>query len=198
MGRLLSTSLSDFVLAVAAWKSTIQAMPISLCGAAGFCLIGIAATMGSVRFFQAYPSNKLIQVHKLFSWISSFLGMSLLAAAYHKTDGSDTTSNVHLAASFTMLAMHPLLQKELCDQISDIMGGASLVSILGLSIIYFNPYGILGSSLFVVAALVIGTEGYIWKFPRVDLFHYVLVIAVIALTLGLTKQPLPVYYKEGT
>ena len=50
-------------------------------------------------------------------------------------------------------------------------------------------------SVFVgVAGLIVGTDGHISIVPRVDIFHYVLVIATLSLMQGLRRGPEPVFF----
>lgn len=45
--------------------------------------------------------------------------------------------------------------------------------------------GVVGAALYVISGVVIGTEGKIGSFKRVDLFHYGLVVSNLLLALGL-------------
>ena len=71
----------------------------------------------------------------------------------------------------------------------------AMLTVLLQSFVNFNLYGIIGVTLFAIAALIVKTEGTIFFLLRVDVFHYMLAVANVALLKGLlVLSDLPDYY----
>ncbi len=64
--------------------------------AAGFALMGIAATLGSLKFAQSRPSSNVTSLHKMFTEWSAFAGTSLVAAGFYLRTSDDMGALVHL------------------------------------------------------------------------------------------------------
>ena len=197
MSRQLSTAISDGFLAIISLHASLQVLGISLSGFVAFVIIGIAATFGTVRFTFANPSKDLIAYHQYMAWLGSVIGTPYLAAAFHKLENSVFISNIHLASGFALLVLQSFLSKKVKDISTEVVSSAAVLSLIGICLFSLNMTGAIGGACYVIAGLAIGTSGKLHGIPRVDLFHYVLVIANIALMMGLQRDPQPVYYKAS-
>jgi len=108
-------------------------------------------------------------------------------------------SNIILALALAIFLLERMTSlKEVARFAGEAIGPASMLGILGCSVSQFNGCGIVGVLLFAVAAVVVKTEGEMFSLKRVDLFHYVLVVATVALMKGLeVSNSLPdIYYRS--
>lgn len=196
MGRELSIALSDGVLAAAGWHAAFKLWPVTMMGSVSFALLAIAATLGSVRFALAAPSQSLLFYHLHIAWLVGVLGQPLLANYFLRQLGLSTAANILLACGFGVVIVRRHLSEDVRQGANMVISGASLLTILALNVTGFtwNPLAVIGVICFLVAGLVIKTDGKVLGFKRVDLFHYVLAVSVVAFEIGLTKSPTPVYY----
>lgn len=197
-GPFISTSISDAILALSAFHAALRLWPNNISGFLSFCLIGTAASCGVYRFALKSPSDQVIACHKYLSWLASVLGMPFMAAAYYRQEYISIFANGHVASGIAMVIARNYLTEDIRMTTTDLVSGGAVVSTLFLSIYYFNPFAIIGAAIYAVSGLVIGTSGELWGIPRVDLFHYGLVVGNIAFMCGLTRQIQPVYYKSAT
>lgn len=193
----MTTAFSDAVLALSAFHSSYQLYNETFFGFTGFLLIGFAATAGAIRFGQEFASKDMIGVHMYLSWLASILGISCLAAAYHRQATMYSIANGHLAAGITLTLLSSLLSERIHHYISEGVSSGAMLSLMVLCVVNFTPFGVIGGVVYTVAGLVIGTRGYWLGLPRVDWFHYALIIGNIALTMGLKGQEVPVFYRPS-
>lgn len=193
----LSTSLSDGFLALSALHACTRLIYKSVCGVLGFSLVGAAAGFGVFRFGIKSPSPGLVSQHKYMSWIASVLGMSFLAAAYYRQENMPVFANGHLALALALVILQRYLTESVCSLATEVVSGLAVLSMFVLNIFQFNAYGFIGAGLYIFSGLVVKTEGEIYCIPRVDIFHYFLVVANISLMLGLIETAAPIYYKPS-
>lgn len=190
-----STSVSDGVLAavtaVAVWNTFLSNY---FYASFGFLLVVAAACFGVVRFSQCRPSETLINWHRYMSWLAQCVGMTLIAASFTQHTSLSVATFFSLSSFAVVLLRDRVIPSHLCAQAGDLLGSVSVVSIFVFGCAKFNGFAIVGSSLMVVAGVVVKTEGQIGRFLRVDLFHYLLAIANIALMKGLMIHNLPAVY----
>ena len=191
----ISTSISDALLALSAFNACYNVASSSLNAMCGFFIIGAAATCGIYRFGCSAPSSNTVQFHQFLSWLASVLGMSLLAAAFHRYYLNIIIANVHAAAALALVLLQQHFAESHVMLITEALSSLAVISILILSILVFNPYAIIGAVLYIVAGLVVGTNGAMYGIPCVDIFHYVLLVGNIALLMGLTRPQSLVYYR---
>ena len=115
--------------------------------------------------------------------------MSLIAIAYCRCHNFTVIANIHMLVSLALVLLRSHLSKSILDKASELISSGAVVSTLLINLFMLNPYGTVGAVLYILAGLVIGTDGYMsgTRILRVDAFHYVLVIGNISLMLGLTK-----------
>ena len=195
MVRELSTAISDTAVALSAFNSAWRLRSIEPYAALGFLIIGSAASLGVLRFSQVDASDSLIGWHKYMAWVSACIGIPLISLSYLRQAGYIWFANGHLAASVATVIMKRFLSEEITKPCGDILGGAGVISILFCSIRDLNEHGILGTVAYASASLAVGTEGWLWGFKRVDIFHYLLAVGNIALMIGLSGSSSPIFYK---
>ena len=193
----LSTSISDGFLALSAIHACWRLFGSSLCGVIGFLLVGSAAACGVYRFAMKSPTKETTEVHKYMSWFATVVGMSYLSAAYYRHEDMSLFANIHVALAFALVLLKRYLTEKVCALASELTSGFEVVSMLLFSVFHFNPYGIIGSTLYIISGLVVKTKGQFHGIPRVDIFHYMLTVANISLMLGLTQVASPVYYRPS-
>ncbi len=113
----------------------------------------------------------------------------MLAAAY-----SLKTNYLEIHTAFAILAIVGpiisclgILKQEIVRESASTL---SIVSILVFSTLLshgnLNINGIIGSVLFALAGLAIGTDGHVfWRLRNIDLFHFVLAFGTIFLGAGI-------------
>lgn len=104
---------------------------------------------------------------------------------------------MHIAAALALILLQGQLPEDSLSKATEAVSSAAILSTLLLAALMFNPYGIIGSVLYVVAGIVVGTKGALYGVPCVDIFHYVLAIANIALMMGLARPQTLVYYRPA-
>ncbi len=192
-----STAVSDALLALSSFHASIVLSSTNVSGLGGFLFIGLAACCGVQRFCMKHPDEKSISRHTYLSWLASVLGLSCIAAAYYRSQGIPIVANAHIACAIAVVMLRSQLSENVLHVATEIVSSGAVVSTLLLSLLMFNPFGIIGAMVYAVAGLVIGTEGDLYGILRVDLFHYALVLGNIALMMGLTHEPSPVYYRPS-
>lgn len=197
MGRQYSTALSDLVLAYSALHAACSVISTNLYAFTGFMLICTAASLGVFRFASSKPSSQLLTWHKYMSWLSSVLGVSLIAIAYFRQFNLPTPANALASLAITLCILKPHLSEKVLSTASEIVSAIAILTIVLLNIFQLNALAVIGAGMYVVSGLVIGTEGEWHGIAKVDLFHYALVVGNIGLMMGLNVDPIPVYYNGG-
>ncbi|XP_058964090.1 uncharacterized protein [Pocillopora verrucosa] len=82
--RATSTAFSDFVLAGCSLYAALNVREVSGSAALGMVCVAIAASLGVLRFGVVFPNiqSKVIQLHKLLTWIAAVLGIPLIGAGF--------------------------------------------------------------------------------------------------------------------
>jgi hypothetical protein len=193
----ISTAISDAVLAASAFYAIYLLKGVNSLSQVGFFTIGMAATIGVFRFGLEDAHSQLIRAHKTLSWLARVLGMALISVSYCQKSDLQLLYQILLAISIALVVMSQFLAPSLMETFSEIVSSGSVAVMLLVNLFYFNPHGVLGAAGYVIAGLLIGVEGKFHGIPNVDLFHYALFFANIALALGLAKQPELIYYKKS-
>ena len=155
----------------------------------------MAATVGVVRFWQDQPSSTTVWLHELLSWLGGAVGTPCIAAGFYRKETIPHMANAHIASAMAIVIASRFLSKKVLGVAYEMVSTAAILSILGLCLKKFNPFGVIGAVLYAVAGLAVGVEGKRFSVPNIDLFHYLLTLANIALLMGLTKQEQLVYYR---
>lgn len=195
MARQISTSVSDGVLAVVTLQVAWQVTTYSLTAALGFLIIGAAASCGTMRFAHSQPSTALVEKHTYLSWLGQVAGLPCIAVATHRLNGVGWVANVHMATALAVVFLHSrVLSDKALHITTEIVGTGAVLSVLLLNVLTTNMFGILGTLMYAFSGLVIKTTGNWIGIPRVDLFHYALAVANVALMMGLQPRREPIYY----
>lgn len=192
---VFSTFLSDLILSLVslamAYRFVGKSSIPSRSALYGLGIIGISAGLGSIHFLGI---NTLDSIYRFFVGLSGTVGVALLGLAFfHFTfrSLSEKTFFLFIALAFVLylaftylypLAIYPT-----------VVGGISMFIILISSLVRFPRksnaavMGIIGSILFIVAGLVIGTKGSTGSILNVDIFHILLAIANYCIAEGIRK-----------
>ncbi|XP_060586830.1 uncharacterized protein LOC132742424 [Ruditapes philippinarum] len=177
MARQISTSVSDLILACSALYVTLSLFQDGyVFAASGLLIQGTAAGVGVVRFAMRRPeSSPVFRAHKLLSWLAATAGMGLIAYQF-------CTSYQVLLMSYIIISFSGLVtltsqfmdakNKQLFVQASS---GLALLTVLILSLLEWNVYGISAALTYIISGAVFGSDGVIFGVQRVDLLHYGLV-----------------------
>lgn len=197
MAPQYSTSLSDGVLVISALYTAVSVFSISSFASIGFLLMATAASIGVVRFSLDQPSNGLVTWHKFMSQLTASLGLPMIAVAYLR-HWKPSVAYLILIISLGFFAMQRYLSQKLVVQVGTVISAISMVTLLIQGFANYNVFAIFGVLLFAFAVVVVKTEGYIYSILRVDIFHYVLVLANFVLLKGLQVYILPnVFYSSS-
>lgn len=199
-----STALSDGVLALACLACAIAVgkarrhygeadQPALFCALLGFLLPAAAAAVGVIRF-GIDPGAQA--AHLWLSQASSFLGLPLLGAAALALGRGWQWSRANWGRILLGLCAFFELFRQL-NQLEDyrlLLNLATLLLILYAGAVQWPQRAPLVAaagvvSLFLLAGLAVGTEGFIGPLRRVDLFHALLSPAYPLLARLLLRLP---------
>lgn len=189
----LSTALSDGTLMLAAFAACLWLRARGeRYTSTGFLLIGCAAFIGTVRFSI---NPELDELHGFVSALATCTGLPLIGVQYLATclrwpgpDGRMITMGASVVgfAAFGLAFPVPLY--------GTLVGALSMIAVIAgaARCVPHHPRraaaAIGGALAFVLAGLVIGTEGTLGPMLRVDVFHYVLIAAIAGLAWGLPPR----------
>lgn len=187
MARQLSTSVSDFVLALSAAFSVYHFYnKLLLYAAIGLLLQGIAASAGVVRFASLRSEmGPVFRTHKFLSWLAAAAGVPLLSYQFCTNYQAVTTSHVLLAFSGIVTLSAQFMNAENKQLFTQASSGLGLLIILILTITYVNVYGIIAGLIYVLTGAIVGSEGTLMGILRVDILHYGLAVGNIFFKLSL-------------
>ena len=189
-----STALSDGVLVIFSLFTAFYIYSTSIIACIGFLMMASAATLGTIRFSSTSPSDSLIDWHKYLSQLTASLGLPLISVAYLRL-WQPYVAHIVLIASIILFLIQSQLKRSIALGAGNAISAVAMLTVLLQSFVNFNLYGIIGVALFAIAALIVKTEGNIFFLLRVDVFHYMLAVANIALLKGLLViSDLPDYY----
>lgn len=199
-----STALSDGVLALACLACAIAVgkarrhygeadQPALFCALLGFLLPAAAAAVGVIRF-AIDPGAQA--AHLWLSQASSFLGLPLLGAAALALGRGWQWSRANWGRILLGLCAFFELFRQL-NQLEDyrlLLNLATLLLILYAGAVQWPQRAPLVAaagvvSLFLLAGLAVGTQGFIGPLRRVDLFHALLSLAYPLLAWLLLRLP---------
>lgn len=181
-----STSLSDALLAISAFCVARQLQAVMLWPTVGFILIGLAATIGCIRFAGLTYPAQLVSWHKYLSWVSNAFGVPAIVVGYCKLARLNSIANAVLCMAMAVLVMEKYVKdKKFIDRATlGVSGIATLLCLIVCLFVRFSLGGLIGMSLYVYAGLVVKTIGYYGAIPRVDVFHYLLAVGNVAFLYG--------------
>ncbi|MBM9589766.1 hypothetical protein JWG41_04875 [Leptospira sp. 201903075] len=192
---VFSTFLSDLILSLVslamAYRFVGKSSIPSRSALYGLGIIGISAGLGSIHFLGI---NTLDSIYRFFVGLSGTVGVPLLGLAFfHFTfrSLSEKTFFLFIALAFVLYLAFTYLYP--LPIYPTVVGGISMFIILISSLVRFPRksnaavMGIIGSILFIVAGLVIGTKGSTGSILNVDIFHILLAIANYCIAEGIRK-----------
>ena len=191
----MSTAISDFILAISAFHACYCLFDFNKYATAGFFIIGVAATLGVRKFSQHWPSMRIVNYHLKASWWATVFGTSAIAAGFHRLNYTHQFANIHMAVGLAVILLEGFFSYKTKDQVTTLVTVASLVSIIGICLTVFNPHGLIGAALYILAGQFIGVTGTWNGFARVDLFHYALALGNVAFMMALGGPQVPIYYR---
>lgn len=192
---VISTFLSDLFLSLVSLYVAFRFMGKSSIPSRsalyGFAIIGISAGLGSIHFLGIHT---LDDIYRFFVGLSGCLGVPLLGLAFfHFTFRSISEKTFFLIMGILFVLYLVFSYLSPLPIYSTVIGGIAMVIVLVSSIIRFPKnanagiMGIVGSVLFILAGLVIGTKGSTGPILNVDIFHVLLAIANYCLAEGIRK-----------
>ena len=143
---------------------------------AGAAALGVAATIGTLRFAGI---SELIPLHTFLSSVAGWASLPLLAL-HRRLRWPHAIAGLGLACVLAALPLPPLA--------NTLVGVASVVGLVvafGRTRRWEGAAGALG---FPVAALLIGTRGELAGLHRLDVYHVVLTASVAAMGIALHRM----------
>ncbi|XP_045194703.2 uncharacterized protein LOC123550338 [Mercenaria mercenaria] len=177
MARQISTSVSDFVLACSVfYVASYLFIGNNRYAATGLLIQGAAASVGVARFAMRRPeSTPVFRAHKLLSWLAATAGMGLIAYQYCTNYGALTMSYVIISFSGLVTISSQFMDAKNKQLFVQASSGLALLTVLILSLLQMNIYGISAALTYILSGAIFGSEGVMLGFQRVDLLHYGLV-----------------------
>ncbi|XP_067651580.1 uncharacterized protein [Haliotis asinina] len=175
MARMMSTAVSDMVLALSVFWLVKYLLVKNMFAALGFMIQGFAATAGVARFSSQAPGTTLTNVHKYLSWFARIAGMPLVAVGFCKYV-MPYLMNLNFMFSLGVIFTNKLLDESQRSLVNEACSGFAMLTIIAVSYTTWNVAGLAASFVYVVSGLVIGSEGSWGGMQRVDILHYALVV----------------------
>lgn len=183
-----STAISDGVLAITTLVMSGKLLAANrLYATFGFLMVTAAAVFGVMRFSQVCPSNGLVSWHRYLSWLAQAVGMSLVSASFLQNHNSFLCNVIVILPIVIAILQGRILSTSLCATVGELIGSVAVVAMFIIGCLTANGFAIVGTTVTAFAGVVVKTEGQIGGLLRVDVFHYLLAIANIALTKGLAQ-----------
>lgn len=180
MAQQLNTSLSDLALALSVFYVFYCWMVAGVSWFASFGILsqGFAASAGVVRFAMVSPEETpVLKIHKFLTWITTTLGVPMIATGFCEAYKTTTMGNKIIIFALIVILTTRFLPQDMRELTTQAVSGFAMLTIMILSVMHSNWFGLTAAVLYVVAGAVIGAEGHLFGLPRVDLLHYVLALA---------------------
>lgn len=181
MARQLSTSISDFVLACSVFYAASHLfLTNSQYAATGLLIQGAAASIGVARFAMRRPeSTPVFRAHKLLSWLASTAGLGLIAYQFCVNFGATLMSYVIIAFATAVTLTSQFMDAKNKQLFVQACSGLSLLTVLILSVLSWNIYGMAAALTYILTGALFGSDGAKFGVLNVDILHYGLVIGNI-------------------
>ncbi|MBE7436929.1 MAG: hypothetical protein HS115_00635 [Spirochaetales bacterium] len=183
-----STAVSDAVLALITWGAACLAhMSGSRPAAAGFALVALAASVGVLRF-SILPD--LVPLHTSLSAAAGQVGIPLIGLGFclivFRIPPPPWALILTIALCALFFVFTHFIQWNLYGTIAGAIGALAIIA-AGIALFpggsaFFTAGGAL---LLVIAGLVVGTKGELAGMLRIDVFHYLMTIAIAMMAWGL-------------
>ncbi|XP_048693219.1 transmembrane protein 276 [Caretta caretta] len=153
-----STALPSLGLCAVCLCSAVRTFQINRGAAAGFLLQAVAALVGAVGFFWTPLGLTLAADSQSGTWVSTVIGLPLLAFGFHWLNGDHSTANILLGGALLLATGLEYLTEEGRAMVAQSVTVVASITILILSIFTMNFYGILGSLVLSTAGLLSGVK----------------------------------------
>lgn len=185
-GQELSVVLSECLLAFSAAFCAGKLYVSHVYATISFVIIAVAALAGAARFGGSRQPSNLVFIHKNLFWLVDAVAVPLIVVSYLMKANIDKAAIAFIVAIALLPVMWLVSDKSTLSKITWIVDGSSLAGCLIVcAFIKYSPYGLTGIGLYAVAGILVTSEGYYGSVPRIDVFHYLLVIGNLAFTFGL-------------
>ncbi|BFZ13183.1 hypothetical protein BsWGS_16222 [Bradybaena similaris] len=183
MARQLTTSASDALLALSVLYFIYNVFWVNFFACVGLGIQGTAAAFGVVRFAQSRPEGQVYDYHLMTSWLAQVVGMPLLAVGVCHKD-LPIMMNLNLMFMVAVLIGCRFLAPGMRHLATQSCAGFGLLTVVIVAARAWNIYALLASVVYVASSKVIGSEGKLSVFYRVDLLHIGLAAGNILYTWG--------------
>uniref|UniRef100_A0A0B7ADF3 Uncharacterized protein n=1 Tax=Arion vulgaris TaxID=1028688 RepID=A0A0B7ADF3_9EUPU len=170
MARQLTTSASDALLAVSVLYFIYNVFWVNFFACVGLGIQGTAAALGVIRFAQSRPQSQIYDYHQMMFWLSQVVGLPLLAVGFCHKD-MPVMMNLNLMIMAAVLIGSNFLAPGMRQLATESCAGFGMLTIIIVSVRTWNIYAVLASAVYIVSSKVIGTEGKMGIFLRVDIHH---------------------------
>lgn len=177
--RQISTSVSDFVLALSAFYVSYHWFHKGFIKAGfGLAIQGAAATCGVVKFaMNDAQGTAIFFAWKFLTFVATVLGVPLIAIEFcfiHELSALGNKITMFILVVFIVSAFLMPKQRALASQA---VSGFSVLSVIIICFVRKNWFGFTAGINYVLAGLVFGEEGHLLWIPNVDSLHYLLAVA---------------------
>uniref|UniRef100_A0A0B7ADT6 Uncharacterized protein n=1 Tax=Arion vulgaris TaxID=1028688 RepID=A0A0B7ADT6_9EUPU len=184
MARQLTTSASDALLAVSVLYFIYNVFWVNFFACIGLGIQGTAAALGVVRFAQVRPEGQIYDYHQMTSWLAQVVGIPLLAVGFCHKD-LPVMMNLNIMIMVAVLIGCRFLAPGMRQLATQSCAGFGLLTIVIVSVRAWNIYALLATAVYIATSKVIGSEGKMSVFYRVDLLHVGLSIGNVLYTWGM-------------
>ncbi|XP_014383036.1 cysteine and histidine-rich protein 1 [Alligator sinensis] len=151
-----SSVLSNAVLCVVSLSSAVRTSEVNRGAAAGFLLQALAALLGAAGALWPSLGLSLEADSPPNSWVSTVVGLPLVAFGFHWLNGDHSTANLLLGGALLLAAGSGYLTEEGRTVVARSVALVTAITILILSVFTTNACGMLGSLALGAAGLLSG------------------------------------------
>lgn len=177
-----SVAVSDAALASVLFHSSIKVYKQSIFASCGIMIAAVAASLGTLKFSAYSPNPSLVKLHKYMSYGARVYGMLFVAIGFLRVHHFLKLSILYILLVLICLIIYAL-NNSFGYAALEAMSVSSVIVIACLSFFKWDSYALLGCLMFGLAALA-GDEGTFLNILRVNIFHYLVLVAHIFLMLS--------------
>ncbi|XP_078542673.1 transmembrane protein 276 [Lissotriton helveticus] len=176
-----TTAVSHVLLSTVAVHSAVRTFEVNRGAAAGFLLQAITSALGAAGFLLVPLGLNLERLIETGAWMSSVIGLPLLAFGFHWLTGDHSTANLFLGCGLLLAPFFDYFTPESQHMVAHSMTLAVSVGILIISVLVGNLYGVLGSVTISVAGFISAMEiDWLLLLRKEDALNYTLLIGMLA------------------
>jgi len=182
----LSIVISDLVMGLSCYWGGFITTGLSTLAPIGFYLLSLACLSGCIRFSGVHQA---VPYHNFLSAFGSQVAVPCLCFAFFYVDNFKPQPDAQSLGIFLLFAFTFLVSRFILRTLFsawETLSGATMAIVFKKAVYdHGDNYALVGGILYIVAGLLIGPNGTLFGFKRVNIFHYLLAVANIVMAISL-------------